>query len=195
MAVVIIFPLSSYAQKKPSPKSKFLLFHAGYFNASRETFRDIYDGRINLELGYERNLSERLYWGFELGFKNLDAGDIHLKYRCYYLSSSTAFAISNNPFWKIRLRTGLGYSLRTISSDDLPIIGPDGGVYGYINETFTDWAPMLFVGGDIFKHTGKGFYIGGSFVLDYYYDPHPETGDFGNTGGYNFRFIIRQKIG
>lgn len=193
-ALLILFGNDIRADQAGLIESNQISFKMGYVMPSREDFRDIYNGHINIELGYIRHIRGKLFWGLDGGLKTMSTGILKLNYKCYYLSASTRLALVNNKYWYSDLCGGVGYAMRTISTDKLPLYNEEGGFVRNLKKKETDWAPMLFVGGDILLPVCTGWFCGGSFILDYYYDPHPETGDFGNTGAYNFRFIIRHSF-
>ena len=195
MAALLIFTGGSVlAGQSNSTERDQIAFKLGYVIGARENFRGIYTGHFNIELGHVKHMKGRWYWELDGGFRNLSSVNMKMSYKCVYTSASLRLAFIKNDTWLWDICGGAGYSVRTIVASNIPLYDSDGSFMSMLKERQTDWAPLLTVGSDILKSLGKKWFVGGSFLLDYYYDPHPETGSFGNTGTYNFRLTFRRTI-
>ncbi len=195
LAALLIFAGGGVlAGQSNSTERDQIAFKLGYVVGARANFRDIYTGHFNIELGHVKHMKGRWYWELDGGFRNMSSVNMKMAYKCVYTSASIRMAVVKNNSWLTDICGGAGYSVRTITASNILLYDTDGSFISMLHERQTDWAPLLLVGADILKSLGEKWFVGGSFLLDYYYDPHPETGSFGNTGSYNFRLIFRRTI-
>lgn len=185
ITILIIGPLTAQAQQEyPQPENK-IVARGGYFLPYRGEFKDIYGSQFNGVLQYERSISERVSIGLEASLIILKKSDFILKYRnisatpfanfCFFESNRSSFFAS----------LGIGLNFRRVSGD-FYYSSPEDQPIGVKNTGQNDFGPSMVLGIAWEEMISSRIFIIPKVNYDYIFDPHPELGDFGNTGGFNF---------
>ena len=185
LTLVIIEPLTAQAQQENLQLENKIIARGGYFIPYRGHFKDIYGSQFNGVLQYERSISDRVSLGLEAGFIILTKSDFILKYRdisftplanfCFYrYSRSSCFASA-----------GIGLNFRRVSGD-FDFRSPANEPLGVENIGQNDFGPSIVLGMAWEEMISSRVFIIPKINYDYIFDPHPDLGDFGNTGGFNY---------
>jgi hypothetical protein len=162
-----------------------VIARGGYFVPYRSEFKDIYGSQFNGALQYERLVSERIYLGLAAGFVILKKSDFILKYRNISVTPYVNFCFSKYKKASFFACAGIGLNFRRVSGD-FYFYDTDGIPLGKENVGQNDFGPSISLGLALEQMISASFFIIPKIDYNYIFDPHPERGDFGNTGGFNF---------
>lgn len=147
--------------------------NAGFFIPARSNMEKLYGTSINTLGSIQYRLCCKFYVGAFAGYIEMDKGNLYLKYRNIYFGPMATYIIQEGERHSLYAQMGIGLNYRKIHA---------------YTEAYrqSDFGLSLNLGlGTDYTIAGPVF-VGGKVIFDYIYDAHPDQGDFGNTGGFNF---------
>jgi hypothetical protein len=162
----------------------------GSFNyARREVFRELYGNGLTLALRYERFKSDKIGLGIRLSRVQLcDAGEYattKLKYRDLSLAPMITYSMVRTDGFRIFGGAGPGLSFRKVTvegarTDETGV--PIGSLDA--NQTEVSLYSLMMLGADL--NLSRSVFLSARVTYDRHWFGDVTTGDFGDTGGFNF---------
>ncbi len=157
----------------------------GSFNyARREVFRDLYGNGVTFALRYERIINDRVGLGLRASRVQLCNATEHattkLKYRDFAVASMFTYNLARSRAFRFFSGVGAGLSFRKVTLESYSIF------YSPLeaHQSEISFYSLLMLGADL-RLSGSMF-LGARVTYDRHFFGDVTTGDFGDTGGFNF---------